>query len=703
MMDSAENFIDELVSRMSLEEKIGQLNQPEAGERINQEEIRAGNVGSLIKAAGVSPGTGKPGSSGVELANQLQQYAMESRLKIPLIFGRDVIHGCRTIFPIPLAQAASFDLELAEKAASIAAREASACGIKWTFAPMLDIARDPRWGRVAEGNGEDPYLGAQMAAALVKGFQGEDMSAADKIVACAKHYVGYGSAEGGRDYENGEISEPTLRDIYLPPFESAVRAGVGTVMSAFLDLNGTPATANRHLLTDVLRGEWDFNGFVVSDWTSITELVQHGVAENQAEAAAIALQAGVDMDMCSHAYINSLAENLQSGKVSEQEINKATRRILKIKQQAGLFRQPFTDVSRFERVVLTNKSRQLAREFARESMVLLKNKDSVLPLTGFRKILVAGDFVHARRELYGTWSLDAVDEDCEAFDKAILQVSPKDTQFWFSADHDQALDYALEAEAIVLLLGEHPSRSGENANLSDLSLPPAQAHLVDLMSTLGKPVILVIFAGRPLVLTRQVQQADAVLFAWHPGIEGAGALGEVLFGINAPGGHLPITFPRATGQVPIYYNHKNSGRPVTPGGWFNSRYVDLESSPLFPFGYGLSYTSFDYSNLRLSDETMRNFINIQVDVTNIGSRPGKELVQLYVRDLVGSLTRPVRQLKGFQHLVLQPGETRRVTFKLSEEMLAFTRADGTTGVEPGKFHVWVSANSATGIRGEFKL
>jgi beta-glucosidase len=703
MTDSAEHFIDELLSRMNLKEKIGQLNQPEGGEKINPEKIRSGKVGSLIKAAGALTGKGKSGSLGVEQANQLQQYALESRRKIPLIIGRDVIHGCRTIFPIPLAQAASFDLDLAEKAASTAAQEASACGIKWTFAPMLDIARDPRWGRVAEGNGEDPFLGSQIATALIKGFQGEDISQENKIVACAKHYVGYGSAEGGRDYENGEVSNPTLQDIYLPPFKSAVHAGVGTVMSAFLDLNGIPATANHYLLSEVLRGDWGFDGFVVSDWASIAELVQHGVAENEAEAAAKALRAGVDMDMCSDVYMKTLMDNLQRGKVTEKEINEAVRRILRIKQRAGLFKNPFTDPERFRRDVLRSESRQLARQFACECITLLKNRDSILPLAGFRKILVAGDFVHARSELYGTWSPDGIDEDCETFEQALKQVAPKNIEFWFSADHDQALDYALEADAIVLLLGEHPSRSGENANLADLNLPPTQASLVDIMASLGKPLILVIFAGRPLVLTRQAQQADAILYAWHPGIEGAAAVGEVLFGLASPGGHLPITFPRATGQVPIYYNHKNSGRPVTPGGWFNSRYVDLPSSPLFPFGYGLNYTSFEYRNLRLSDETMRGSLSVQAEVTNTGTRPGKELVQLYVRDLVGSLTRPVRQLKGFQHLQLQPGETRKVHFTLTEEELAFTRADGTCGVEPGKFHVWIARNSASGLQGEFSL
>ena len=703
MTDSTEQFINQLLGQMTLEEKIGQLNQPEGGDRIDPEALRQGKAGSVIKSAGALNGQSRTVSEGVEQANRLQQCALEARLKIPLIFGRDVIHGCRTIFPIPLAQAAAFNLELTQKAASIAAKEASAGGIKWTFAPMLDIARDPRWGRVAEGNGEDPYLGAQMAASLVRGYQGDDMAQRDKLVACAKHYVGYGSAEGGRDYENGEISEPTLRDVYLPPFESAVRSGVGTVMSAFLDLNGTPATANRRLLTDVLRGEWGFDGYVISDWASIAELINHGVAEDRADAASIALHAGVDMDMCTDIYLETLAANLQAGKVSIQEIDEAVCRILRIKHRAGLFEHPYTDPSRYAREVLTSESRQLARQFARQCMVLLKNKDNVLPLKGIRKILVAGTFAHASAELYGTWSLDGRPEDAVPLEGAFKELKPKDVELYFADDHDQALDYALETDLIILLLGEHPSRSGENANLSDLSLPPGQAELVDLMVTLGKPVVMVIFAGRPLVITRQLQQVDAVLYAWHPGIEGGAALAEILFGIHAPSARLPITFPRATGQVPIYYNHKNSGRPITSEGWFSSRYVDIPSSPLFSFGSGLSYTSFEYADLQLSSQVLRDPISISAEVTNTGNQTGNELVQLYVRDLVGSLTRPVRELKGFQRIELQPGEKQRVTFTLTEEMLAFTRADGSRGIEPGGYHVWIAHDSASGLCAGFRI
>jgi beta-glucosidase len=703
MIDTSESFINNLLSQMTLDEKIGQLNQANPEDCLNIDIIRQGKAGSVLNASDALTGQGTSKSANADLTNHLQQVALETRLKIPLIFGRDVIHGYRTVFPIPLAQAAAFNLGLAQNAASVAAQEATASGIKWTFAPMLDITRDPRWGRVAEGNGEDPYLGAQMAASLVTGFQGDDMAQPNKLVACAKHFVGYGSAEGGRDYDNGEISEPTLRDIYLPPFESAVRAGVGTIMSAFLDLNGIPATANRRLLTDVLRGEWNFNGFVISDWESISELIDHGVAENRAEAASIAMHAGVDMDMVSEAYLDTLAANVRDGSVSIQEIDEAVLRILRVKHRAGLFDNPYTARERYPREVLTSESRQLARQFARECMVLLKNKGDVLPLHGFRKILIAGDFVNASAELFGTWSPDGCPKDVVPLQQGIKELAPKDVDLWFSENYDQALKYGLQTDVIVLVLGEHSHRSGENSNLSDLCLPPGQTEFVDLMVTLGKPVVLVILAGRPLAITRQLSQVDAILYAWHPGIEGGAALGEILFGINSPSGRLPITFPRATGQVPIYYNHKNSGRPVTLDGEFKTRYLDLPNPPLFPFGYGLSYTSFEYSDLKMNQKVLRNHITISAQITNTGKHTGNELVQLYVRDLVGSLTRPVRELKGFQRLELKAGETKQVSFTINEEMLAFTRADGSKGVEPGCFQVRVAPNSVSGLSGEFRL
>lgn len=703
MTNSTEQFINHLLTQMTLEEKIGQLNQPNASPDIPHDLFRQGKVGSLLNASGALTGQGVSDSGSAELSNHFQSMALQSRLKIPLIFGRDVIHGFRTVFPIPLGQAATFDPNLAGQAAAVAAREATATGIQWTFAPMLDIARDARWGRVAEGNGEDPFVGSQMAAAIVRGFQGEDLSAPDTLVACAKHYVGYGAAEGGRDYENGEISEPTLRDVYLPPFRAAVEAGVGTLMSAFVDLNGVPATANRHLLTDVLRGEWGFDGFVVSDWESVKELIQHGVAEDEADAARQALLAGLDMDMVSGAYLNTLGQSLLDGKVSMAEIDEAVRRILRIKHRAGLFERPFTDPSRATRDILTPYARLLARQLARESMVLLKNERELLPLQDFQRILVAGNFVHARSELFGTWSPDGRAETVVPLDEALREIAPKGVNLWFAESVDQALHSAHYVDAVILVLGEHPSRSGENANISDLGLPPGQAEFIETIAALGKPLVLVVFAGRPLAIPRPVALADAVIYAWHPGIEGGAALGELLFGLHSPSGRLPITLPRATGQVPVYYNQKNSGRPITSNGEFRTRYVDLPTAPLFHFGYGLTYTRFMYADLRLSSDVLRGKLEISAQVTNAGSRPGVDVVQLYVRDLVGSLTRPVRELKGFQRVLLLPGETQRISFTLHEQDLAFTRADGTFGVEPGRFHAWIAPDSQSGLRGEFRL
>jgi len=703
MSQETEAFINHIITQMTPEEKIGQMNQYSADPELAPDLLRQGKVGSLFNASGALTGHGFSDSGNAEISNYFQTLALESRLKIPLILGRDVIHGFRTVFPIPLAQAATFNPDLVCEAACVTAREATANGIKWTFAPMLDIARDPRWGRVAEGNGEDPFLGAQMAAAAVKGFQGERVSDPDKLIACAKHYVGYGAAEGGRDYENGEISEPTLRDVYLPPFRAAIQAGAGTVMSAFIDLNGIPSTADRRLLTDILRGEWEFDGFVVSDWESVKELIAHGIAEHDAHAARLALHAGLDMDMVSGVYLNTLGESLRQNKITLAELDEAVRRILRIKHRAGLFENPFTDTTRISKDILTPEARTLARTAARESMILLKNHSNLLPLQGFRRILIAGDFVHARGELFGTWTPDGRSEDVTPLDEALRHTAPKGVEFLFADSPDLAQNLTHHVDAVVLLVGEHPARSGENCNVSDLNLPPGQAEFVEAVAGLGKPLIMVVFAGRPLAITRQMTQADAVLYAWHPGIEGAAALGELLFGIESPSGRLPITFPRATGQVPIYYNQKNSGRPIANEGLFRTRYLDLPPIPLFPFGFGLSYTQFEYANLKLSHEMLRGSLDVSVEVTNCGVRAGVDVPQLYVRDLVGSLTRPVRELKGFQRILLQPGETRRVSFTIHEADLAFTRSDGTFGVESGAFHVWIAPDSRRGLQGEFRL
>src|SRR5579859_1988822 len=707
---ATEAFVNGLLGQMTVDEKIGQLHQYFAFDKFDPEVVRQGRAGSIINAAGALGGQGQSASASAEVCNQLQKLAQESRLKIPQLFGRDVIHGYRTVFPIPLAQAAAWNPALAEQAAAVAAREASADGIKWTFAPMLDIARDPRWGRIAEGNGEDPLLGSGVARAVVHGFQGDDFAQPDRLVACAKHYVGYGTAEGGRDYEAGELSEATLRDVYLPPFQAAAQAGAGTFMSAFLDLNGVPATANRRLLTEVLRGEWGFRGFVVSDWASVSELIQHGVAADAAEAAVLALKAGVDMDMVSGAYLNTLAASLAAGRVTAEELDEAVQRILRVKHLAGLFATPFTDTGRAGRDILRPESRALARQFARESMVLLKNEGGLLPLDErFKRIALIGPLVQAQAELLGTWAPDGRPADVPPLAESLAQAAPKDTQVAIAERADHALRAVAAADAVVLVVGEHPLRSGENSNVSDLGLPPGQAELVEAVAAQGKPLVLVVLAGRPLAITRQAGQAGAVLYAWHGGLEAGAALGELLFGRTAdgqpaaPSGHLPLTMPRATGQVPIYYNHKNSGRPVRSTGEYLFRYVDLPPAPLYPFGHGLSYTQFEFGTPRASAETLRGSLEISADVTNSGPRAGAALAQLYVRDRVGSLTRPVRELKGFQRLDLAPGETRRVSFTLHEAELAFTRADGTWGVEPGAFQAWIAPDSAAGAPVEFRL
>ena len=709
-----EPFVDNLISQMTLDEKIGQTHQYFNFKDFDSDLIRRGGAGSVINAAGALGGQGQSAGTSAEVCNHIQRLAQESRLKIPQLFGRDVIHGYRTVFPINLGQAAAWHPELAEQAAAVAAREASADGIKWTFAPMVDIARDARWGRIAEGAGEDPFLGAAMARAQVRGFQGDDYSQPERLLACVKHYVGYGVAEGGRDYDGGELSDATLRDVYLPPFQAAVQAGVGSLMSAFLDLNGIPATANRRLLTDVLRGEWGFDGFVVSDWGSVQELILHGVAEDDAQAGALSLRAGVDMDMVSGVYLNTLAASLQAGRVTQVEIDEAARRVLRIKQRAGLFANPFTDPARAARDIRRPEALALARRAARESMVLLKNTDGLLPLDErFKKIAVVGPLAHAQAELLGTWAPDGRPEEVTPLSEALRERAPKGASLKFAERADQAVLAAMGADVVVLVVGEHPTRSGENANVAHLGLPPGQAELVEAVAAQGKPVVLVVLAGRPLALARVAAQCGAVLLAWHPGSEGGAALGELLFGLTAdgqpaaPSGHLPVSLPRVTGQAPLYYNHKNSGRPVVGSlavsGGFLSRYVDTPSGPLYPFGHGLTYTRFEYSNAAVSGAAANGGWEISAQVTNTGPRAGVAVAQLYVRDRVGSLTRPVRELKGFQRLALAPGESQRARFSLSEADLAFTRADGTHGVEPGRFQAWVSADCVSGKPVEFSI
>jgi beta-glucosidase len=702
--EPVEEKLNQLLSQMTLEEKVGQTHQPHAFGEIEKEAARQGRLGSILNATSAFAGMGSSPSASAEICNSIQHIAVEeSRLKIPILFGRDVIHGYRTIFPIPLGQAASWNPELVELAAAVAASEATADGIKWTFAPMLDIARAPRWGRVAEGSGEDPFLASAMSAAAVRGFQGSDISASHKLVACAKHYVGYGAAEGGRDYESAEISMRTLRDIYLPPFKAAVSAGVGTLMAAFHDLNGIPMNAHRQLLTDVLRLEWGFKGFVVSDWESVSELVNHGVAHDPAEAAALALFAGVDMDMVSGAYLNNLGNLINQGRVSIETLNESVRRILRIKILAGLFDKPYTDPRRAAAMLVTKENRNAARLLAQQSVVLLKNEAGLLPLDNrFRRIAILGPLVHAQEELFGTWSPDGRPEEVISLSEAIKEVAPKDIQLLFADSADEAVRRARYADVAVVILGEHPRRSGENANVADLGLPPGQSQLLEAIASQNKPVVLVILAGRPLAIPTEVRLARSVLYAWHPGIEGGRALAELLFGLANPSGKLPVSMPRATGQVPIYYNAKKTGRPI---GYrhFIDRYVDLPHGPLFPFGFGLSYTSFRYDQFNITPIAPDGPFNISVDVTNTGARAGAEVVQFYTSDLVASVTRPVKELKGFQRISLKPGESKRVAFSLRPADLTFTGPDELPRLEPGEFHSWVGSNSQEGLQGSFNL
>ncbi len=702
---SVERRVDELLGKMTLDEKIGQMNQVFPFAAPKAEALRAGKIGSFITEVDALAGKGVAPEARADTCNELQRIAVtESRLGIPLLFGRDVIHGYRTVFPIPLGQAAAWDPELVERAAAIAAAEASADGIKWTFAPMLDIARDPRWGRIAEGSGEDPHLGSALARAAVRGFQGDDFSAPDRLAACAKHYAGYGAAEGGRDYNFVDVSMRTLRDVYLPPFRAAVDAGVATVMSGFHDYQGVPVAANRELLTGVLRGEWGFQGFVVSDWNAVSELVAHGVAADDADAAALAARAGVDMDMVAEAYARTLADGVANGRVSMADVDLAARRILRVKFLAGLFDRPYTDPARARGVILAPAHRALARRLAQESCVLLKNEAGILPLRDqFKRIAVFGPLAHATAELLGTWSLDGRGQDAASIADGVREAAPQGVEVIFPSSYaDDALYRTLMgADAAVLVVGEHPRRSGEAASVSTLDLPAGQRQLIESVADNGIPIVLVVLAGRPLAIKRAADMANAVLYAWHPGVEGGRAVADLLFGAAAPSGRLPATFPRATGQVPIYYAHRNTGRPAAERG-DSSRYIDLPITPLYPFGYGLGYTRFAYTNLRIV-ASRDGEVEISADIANTGETAGTETAQLYVRDRVASVTRPVKELKGFQRVALGPGRSARAQFTLRREDLAFTGLDGRPVVEPGAFLAWVGPNSAEGLRGEFRL
>ena len=705
-----EKQIKALLAKMTLPEKLGQLQildgegngafRPE-----HPELIRKGLLGSTLNVRGAKN------------TNQLQHVAMdESRLKIPVLFGFDVIHGYRTIFPIPLAEASSWDPALAERSTSIAAQEAHDVGLRWTFAPMLDIARDPRWGRITEGAGEDPFLGAAFARARVRGFQGNDYSAPNKILACAKHWVAYGAAEGGRDYNTTDMSENTLREVYFPPFKAAVDAGVGTVMSAFNDLNGVPTSANPFTLTKVLRGEWKFEGFVVSDYTSVKELINHGLAADDKDAARAALSAGVDMEMVSRLFNQQGPTLLKERQLSQATIDEAVRRILRIKFRLGLFEHPYTDEALERSSLLTSENRAAARAIADRSMVLLKNDRETLPLNkAVHSVAVIGPLADDKRAPLGWWSGDGKPEDTITPLAGIkLKVSPDtkvryakgcDTEGDSTAGFAEAISAARDSDVALVFVGETAEMVGEAASKSSLDLTGRQMALVQAVYATGKPTVVVLMNGRPMTVGWIAENVPTILEAWMGGTESGNAIADVLFGDINPGGKLPVTWPRNVGQVPIYYNHMNTGRPPEANNRYTSKYLDVPWTPQFPFGYGLSYTQFKLTNLQLSALRIRSDgrLTVSVDVENVGKRAGDEVVQLYIRDVAASMTRPVKELKGFQRVTLQAGEKKRLEFLLTAEQLGFWNREMRFVVEPGEFKVMVGPNSEALIETKFEV
>ena len=699
--------VDALLSQMTQEEKLGQLQQldGEADGKARPEHFelaRQGKLGSTLNVRGA------------KRVNELQKAALESRLKIPILFAFDVIHGYRTVFPIPLAEAASFDPSLAERAAAIAAAEAAAAGVRWTFAPMVDIARDARWGRIAEGSGEDPYLGAAMARARVLGFQGADYSALDKVLACAKHWAAYGAAEAGRDYNTTDVSIPTLRNVTFPPFQAAVAAGVGTLMSAFNDLNGVPASANPFTLTQVLRGEWGFDGFVVSDYTSVLELVNHGFAADGADAAAKALTAGVDMEMVSRLYNQHGPELLKNARLAGPILDEAVRRVLRVKFRAGIFDRPYAEEAR-ESVIFSPAHLAAAREAAGRSMVLLRNEGGVLPLSkGLKSLAVIGPLADDRAAMLGSWTGDGRTEDAVSVLSGIRAQLPQaavsyakgcEVQGGGTEGFAEAVRVASQAQAVVLVLGESADMSGEAASRSDIGLPGRQLDLALAVAATGKPVSVVLVNGRPLALPELAEGVPALLEAWQPGTQGGHAVADVLFGDVNPGGKLPVSFPRSVGQLPLYYNHKNTGRPPDEKNKYSSKYLDVPWTPLYPFGHGLSYSRFALSGLKLSARSLApdGSLTVSVNLKNTSDRAGDEVVQLYLRDAAASLTRPVRELKGFSRVSLKPGEKKRLEFKLGPAELGFFGRDGAFVVEPGSFQVFVGNSSAGGLEDSFQV
>lgn len=733
-----DRFIDDLMSKMTIEEKIGQLNLPGSGDIVTGQaknsdiagKIKKGLVGGLFNI------------KGVEKIKDVQRVAVEeSRLGIPLIFGMDVIHGYETVFPIPLGLSCSWDMDAVEKSARIAAIEASADGICWTFSPMVDISRDPRWGRVSEGNGEDPYLGGQIAKAMVRGYQGvgeKTFTTNNQIMSCVKHYALYGAGEAGRDYNTVDMSRQRMYNEYFYPYQAAVDAGVGSVMASFNEVDGVPATGNKWLMTDVLRKQWGFNGFVVTDFTGINEMVDHGIGDLQTVSAR-ALRAGIDMDMVGEGFLTTLKKSLDEGKITEADINRACRLILEAKYKLGLFTDPYKycDVSRVKKEVYTPEHRALARKIAAESFVLLKN-DNVLPLSKKGTIAVVGPLGNTRENMPGTWSVAAdFNKATTVVDglKAVvgnkanivyakgsnLTTDPvleqRATLFGRDLQRDgrteeelrnEALQIAKNADVIIAALGESSEYSGESSSRSEIGIPDIQQRLLKELLKTGKPVVLVLFTGRPLTLTWENENVPAILNVWFGGTEAAYAIGDVLFGDVNPSGKLTTTFPQNVGQIPLYYNHKNTGRPLADGKWFEkfrSNYLDVSNDPLYPFGFGLSYSKFDYSDVKLSSTQIdaNGELMASVTVTNKSKVDGAEVVQLYIRDVVGSVTRPVKELKGFEKVFIKAGESKTVDFKITPEMLKFYDYDLNFVFEPGDFDVMIGSNSRDVKNARFTL
>ena len=719
-----DKFVTELMSKMTLQEKLGQLNLPVTG-NITTGQAKSSDVAGKISRGEVG---GLFNLKGVKAIREMQELAVEkSRLGIPLLFGMDVIHGYETVFPIPLALSCTWDMEAVEKSARIAAIESSADGICWTFSPMVDICRDARWGRVSEGNGEDPYLGSEIAKAMVRGYQGKDMSSNTEIMSCVKHFALYGAIEAGRDYNTVDMSRNRMYNEFFPPYKAAAEEGAGSFMSSFNEVDGVPATANRWLMTDVLRNQWGFDGFVVTDYTAIYEMTDHGIGDLQ-EVSARALKAGTDMDMVSDGFIGTLEKSLKEGKVTMEDIDRACRRMLEAKYKLGLFKDPYKycDLKRPAKDIFNKEHRKVAREIATKSFVLLKNENNMLPLKKKGNIALIGPLANTRTNMPGTWSVAATPDRYSTLLEGLKNavegkanvLYAQGSNLMYDAEYQtratmfgreiprkddkellqEAIEVAKKSDVIVAALGESSEMSGESSSRSELRMPDAQHDLLKALLATGKPVILLHFSGRPTVMTWENENVPAILNVWFGGSESADAICDVLFGDVVPSGKLTTTFPQNEGQIPLYYNHKNTGRPLGEGRWFEkfrSNYIDVSNDPLYPFGYGLSYTTFSYSDMKLSNSKMdaNGNITASIVVKNTGNYDADEVVQLYIRDVVGSITRPVKELKGFKRIHLKKGESQVVEFTITPEMLKFYDYDLNYVCEPGDFDVMIGPNS----------